>query len=167
MNLPGRKFAAYFLVSIMVFYTAGFYLVFELNRFLVKSEMSTQISTNRNLSVEKIVVTGIPRFLKIIGENEVEFRGKMYDVIYRKSVGRTTVYYCIHDSREDNINRGLQTMMKDHIKHLLIPVFGSIAVVPSIDTSHVMTTISFCYRPFLANILTAVVKVPESPPETA
>ncbi|MEI6884395.1 MAG: hypothetical protein WCO02_07900 [Bacteroidota bacterium] len=167
MNLPGRKFAAYFLVSIMVFYTAGFYLVFELNRFLVKSEMSTQISTNRNLSVEKIVVTGIPRFLKIIGENEVEFRGKMYDVLYRKSVGLTTVYYCIHDSREDNINRGLQTMMKDHIKHLLIPVFGSIAVVPSIDTSHVMTTISFCYRPFLANILTAVVKVPESPPETA
>ena len=166
MKLPGRKFAAYFLVSTIVFYTAGFYLVFELNRFLVKSEMSTQISANRNLSVEKIVVTGTPRFLKFIGKNELEFRGKMYDVLYRKSVGHTTVYYCIHDSREDNVNRGLQTMMKDHIKHLLIPVFGSIAIVPSIDTVHTMTPMSFCHRPFLANILTAVAKVPESPPET-
>lgn len=165
MKSPGRKLIAFFLISLIGFYTSGFYLVFELNRFIVKREMSAKISANRKLLVEKLVITGHPSDLRHIGKKEIEFKGKMYDVLYRKTTGNSTVYYCLRDIREDVLNRGLKALMKDKVKNLLIPVFSSIALMPSADQVPLFTEQYFCYSPFTENLISALLKVPESPPK--
>ncbi|MEI6888989.1 MAG: hypothetical protein ACOYM0_08885 [Bacteroidales bacterium] len=160
-----RKLTIYFLLSLMVFQTTGFYLVFEVNRFLVKREVSARISSDSKLPIETIVVSGINPSLKFIGKNEIEYKGRMYDVVYRTRHGDSTVLYCVHDVREDTINTGLARMMKDRTKHLLIPVFGSLAVLSQPCLSMEEVGRNFRFIPFTQNVLSAITSVPESPPE--
>jgi len=126
-----RKFSAYILLAVIVFHTSGFYLVFEVNRLLVKHRMRAVIASAVSLKIERIAVTGHPRYIKLHGKKEIEFGGRMFDVVHKSVHGDTTVYYCIQDVREDLINAGIAKMMKDHTRHLLIPVFGFVAVLTS------------------------------------
>jgi hypothetical protein len=160
-----RKLAIYFLLSLMTFHTAGFYLVFEVNRFLVKHEMAMRISSGSNLVLEKIVVTGRMPELKIISETELEYNNTMYDVVYSKNQDGCKVYYCIQDVREDILNKNISRMMKDHTRHLLIPVFGSIAVLPERPIIFKDPGMNIKYAVIVSAEESANRRIPESPPE--
>ena len=149
----------------MVFQTSGFYLIFEINRFLVKREVSARISSNSKLPIKTIVINGIDPSLKFIGKKEIQYNGKMYDVVFRTVHGDSTIFYCIHDVKEDAINTGLARMMKDRTKHLLIPVFGSLAVLSQPCLSMEEVGREFRFIPFARNTSSAITSVPESPPE--
>ncbi|TRZ74537.1 MAG: hypothetical protein D4R97_03945 [Bacteroidetes bacterium] len=161
-----RKLTAYFLLFLMAFNAAGFYLVFEANRFLVKREMSALISSDKNLRIEKIVITANLSSLKYVGKKEIEYRGKMYDVIYRSTRGTSLVFYCVHDSKEEMINTGIAKMMKDQIKHLLIPVFGTIAVFSEKKNPFGESGQKFQFLPFFRSVSPSYRTIPEIPPKT-
>ena len=160
-----RKLATYFLLSIMVFHTAGFYLVFEINRLLIKREMSLRISSGSSIRIEKIIINGQSSSLKIIGKSEIEYNGKMYDVLYQTSRGSSRVYFCVHDVREDSINVGISKRMKDQTRHLLIPIFGTIAVLSGQIAAPEEAGIEFSFLPFAFNVSSPNRRIPESPPK--
>ncbi len=43
-----------------------------------------------------------------IDKREIKYKGKLYDVVREISNGHTTVFYCLHDSKEENIFAGLK-----------------------------------------------------------
>jgi len=161
-----KKLISCFLLLLMVFHSAGFYLVFELNRFLVKREMAELLASNSNLKIEKITVKHTSSSIRIIGKNELEYNNRMYDVLYSTNRGGITTYYCVHDSKEDNINTRLGKMMKDQTKNLLIPVFGSIAVLCEKGTLAHEPGKKFKFLPYSISILPVIRLVPEYPPES-
>ena len=160
-----RKLATYFLLVLMTFHAAGFYLVFEINRFLVKREMSVKISSDRSITIEKIVVTVPCSYLKIIDRTEIEYKGEMYDVICRTAKGSTTVFFGIHDTGEDSINNGISKMMKDQTKHLLIPIFSTIAVLEEQDAGLAETGSDVSYITVNRETESAIRSIPETPPK--
>ncbi len=160
-----RKLAIYFLLSLMTFHTAGFYLVFEVNRFMVKREMAMRISSGSNLVLEKIVVMGQTPELKIISETELEYNNTIYDVVYSKNQGGYKVFFCVRDVREDFINKGISHMMKEHTTHLLIPVFGSIAILPERPSIFKDPGMNVMYAVMITAEESANRRIPESPPE--
>jgi hypothetical protein len=160
-----KKLAIYFLLSLMTFHTAGFYLVFEVSRFLVKHEMSQRISSRSNLILEKIVVYGSMPELTLIGETELKYDDKMYDVVYSKIQDGCKVFYCVQDEREDFINHEISRMMKDHTTRLLIPVFGSIAVLPVHPFILKDPGMKVIYPVLTSFLESAFRRIPENPPE--
>ncbi|MEI7491078.1 MAG: hypothetical protein WCK92_06765 [Bacteroidota bacterium] len=162
-----RKLATYFLLSLMAFHTAGFYLVFEINRFLVRREMAAKISSGNNTTIETIVVNGKCDYLKIIDQTEIEYKGEMYDVICKTSKGSSRVFFCIHDTREGKINNGISKMMKDQTKHLLIPVFGTIALLEEQAALPAESGTAVSYISLNRETESAIRSIPETPPKTS
>ena len=162
-----NKLAAYLLLSLMVYHSAGFYFVYELNRYLVKREMSSRSKTTKGRALVKIIVNIKSSSIKYTGTKEIEYRGKMFDIVCRTNEGNISTFYCLQDTMEDDINAGLAGMIKDLSKHLLIPVFGSIALLWDEEPLPAERYIEFSFIPFTLTMTSAFIKIPANPPEVS
>lgn len=162
-----RKAIIYFFLLLMVFNTTGHYLVFELNRFLVRRQMSALITSGSSFKVQKIVSSDHIRMVRFIGMNEIEFEGKMFDIVYQSVTGNVTTYYGINDSREDKINAGLEKVMKGLAKYLLLPFFTGFALPGNTQESFFAQSRDIPYKPCVQKQPVSLAFAPDNPPENS
>lgn len=84
----------------------GYYVVFMYNQHLVKKEMITQIREgvfHPDIVLLKILHPEKERMFRRVEKNEFTYSGKLYDVVVERKSGDTTVFYCLHDKKEEKL----------------------------------------------------------------
>jgi hypothetical protein len=101
-----KKAVVLFFISIFLFNSVGYFVVFKTAEFELKSEIKIKIK--QGLPTKELVTLTIPsKELKTIvwhdGGKEFSYKGKMYDVVKSEQIENAITYYCIDDSKETNL----------------------------------------------------------------
>jgi hypothetical protein len=95
---------------VFVFNSFGFIFYFLIEREYAKEEAFEEIALQN--SEEKIEAISISRSVIDEGKNfqrinrkEIRYEGKMYDVIKEENRSDEIVFYCIHDEKEDKLEK--------------------------------------------------------------
>lgn len=112
-----KKSLAFLILLVLLFNSIGYYLLFELKKYVIKKEMQSAI---RHPS-SKMVVLKIDHLEKDhefqrIDKKEFRYKGAMYDIVREITTGHTTVFVCILDAKETGLFAGLkrETKNRDH-----------------------------------------------------
>lgn len=81
------------------------------------------------LTILKIADAKYDREFQRVEKKEIRYKGFLYDVIKEVQIGRTTIFYCIHDKEEENLLAAMKTVNKnkfllslwDHLIKIAIP----------------------------------------------
>ena len=109
----------------------GYYFLFEVNRALVKREMTVQMQQSGvKLSILRISDPGCNPDFKRIDKREFLYQGKMYDILKEVKKGNLSIIYCIHDEKEQRLLAGfkkvchskLSQFLSEHVVKTALPV---------------------------------------------
>jgi hypothetical protein len=127
-----KKTLAYLLLFLFLFNTVGYYFIFELYKYHVKKEMQTQANKESGaFTIIKIADAQFDREFQRVEKKEIRYKGLLYDVIKEEQSGRTTIFYCIYDKKEENLLATMKTVNKnnfllslwDHMIKIAMPHF--------------------------------------------
>ncbi len=159
-----KKVLVYCLLTVILFNSAGYYLLFELHKYQIKKEMKAIIQSNpANFTILKIDDVENDKEFRWVHKKEFRYKGSMYDIVRMKKNGNTTVFICIHDTRESKLFAGLQreTENKRHVALLdQVVLFFSPYPVFQITTAQ-MAELIF---PVIHVALTTPLLIPWYPP---
>ena len=161
-----KKILPLVLLFAMLFNTAGYYIAYELNRYLVRREISALISHGcfkDELSVLSIFNPGADPAFKRIDEHEIEYRGNMYDISREVHKGRTVVFYCIQDKKEQQLMAGLKNTQHNKKTQNLLQHLVSTALPVIPGRIHPQSSKTITY-PLLSEHFTGHLLIPFSPP---
>ena len=103
---------------LILFNAGGFFLVFKSMQYQVKREIKSLIKAELPESeLTKIKVStkdaesGSSGFKWYEEGKEFSLKGKMYDVVRRKTDGDSIIYYCINDTKEEQLFSNLNGFM--------------------------------------------------------
>ncbi|MCX6266993.1 MAG: hypothetical protein NTW16_06495 [Bacteroidetes bacterium] len=114
-----RVFAFTFLI-IFLFNSMGYYFLFELNKYLARTEMQTRIQLKQSkLLVLQIVDVASDADFRWIDHKEFRYKGVMFDVVREIKSGRTSVFICTIDTKESNLAAGLNRINQNR-KHIAL-----------------------------------------------
>ncbi len=105
-----KKVLAYVILSCFLFNTAGYYLLFELDKYLIKNEMKgeTALKEPADVIILKISNPELDRDFHRNDKREIEYKGMLYDVVREIPCGLTTTFICLHDAKEEGLFSGLK-----------------------------------------------------------
>jgi hypothetical protein len=86
--------------------TMGYYFVFQCSQYRVKQEMISQIRMglfHPNIILLKILSAEKDRQFQRLEKNEFTWYGKRYDIVVERKSGDTTLFYCLHDKKEETL----------------------------------------------------------------
>jgi hypothetical protein len=111
-----KKSVAVFLVFIFFYNISGYYLAFNFCQTRIKNFVQSQIKEMDSEDLILIVLSPLEKN-NIQWENNDEFRfkGKMYDVAFRKQENNKFYLYCYNDLREEHLFTSLKKHIKNHI----------------------------------------------------
>ena len=84
----------------------GYYVVFRYNQYRLQQEMVSRIRCGE--FHDKIFILKLfhpereNQFLRL-KDSELSYFGKLYDVIAERKSGDTTLFYCLHDKKEEDL----------------------------------------------------------------
>lgn len=125
-----KKAFALALIFFIFFNSMGYYILFELDKLIVKKEMNARISgTATNLICLKIEKGERNPSFHRLDAREIEFRGRLYDVFREIKKGDSLLIFCIPDTKEDQlyselkrINHNKQRLnLWDHMVQIALP----------------------------------------------
>jgi hypothetical protein len=125
-----NKTLIYFLLFLFLFNSTGYYFIFELHKHRVKKEIQARINKESLvLTVLKISDAEHDPLFQRVEEKEIRYKGSLYDVIKEINTDRVTIFYCIHDKKEENLMAAMKTVNKsmfllslwDHVIKIAIP----------------------------------------------
>lgn len=108
-NVLLRTGLAILLLGAVFYNVFGYFVVFQVNRSIVRTEMRRQLSLAR----QKVLVLQIfdadhdLNFTRV-EDREFKYRGELYDVLYESTRNRVTTFYCIRDTREEILMEGMR-----------------------------------------------------------
>jgi hypothetical protein len=115
-----KKAAASFLLFIFLFNSMGYYFLFEVNRALVKREMTAQMQRSGvKLSILRISDPVRNPDFKRLDKREFLYQGKMYDILKEVKKGAVSIFYCIHDEKEQKLLAGFKKVCHSKLSHFL------------------------------------------------
>lgn len=126
-----KKIFAVFVLFILLFNSMGYYILFELNKFQVRQEMQSQL-VKKTVKLYLLKITDPekdPEF-KRIHKKEFQYKGKMYDVIKEVKNNGITLFYCLKDTKEDNLLAAMKRVTHDKFLISLLNLIISIAPLP-------------------------------------
>lgn len=103
-----KKLLVFSLLFLLLFNFMGYYFIFEVNRYQIRKEMKSASSGSHIISVIEILDSDSVSGLRWVDKHEFVYRGNMYDVIYTSQRSTKTVYYCIHDKKEESLVKAFQ-----------------------------------------------------------
>lgn len=109
-----------------------------------KELQSTAHSGSASPTILKIVDLLQDHQFQRVERNEIRYKGSLYDVIKEVQSGRTTIFYCIHDKKEEELLATMNAVNKNKFLLSLWQHLIKIAITP-IDIT--LTT------PFSVNLL--------------
>jgi len=159
-----KKALIYSILMVVLFNSAGYYLLFELHKYQIKQEMKALIQSNpSNYTIVKIDNVENEKEFTWIHEKEFRYKGSMYDIVRTVKKGNTTIFICLHDTRESKLFAGLQRETRDKRffsmwEHVVLFCFS----VPALElTTFQLTELKF---PVIHVFLTSPLLQPWSPP---
>lgn len=92
----------------------GYYLIFEIKKSILKKEMRSVIRNGaRNYIVIKVFNVGCNKDFHRVEKNEILYKGNLYDVISETRSGASSIFYCIHDAKEEFLLVGFKKICKN------------------------------------------------------
>ena len=125
-----KKVFALSLLFFILFNSMGYYILFELDKLIVRKEMSARISESATnlicLQIEKGEKN--PSFHRL-DDKEIEYRGRLYDVFREVDKGDSKLIFCIPDTKEEQLYSGLKRInhnkqrlnLWDHMVKIALP----------------------------------------------
>lgn len=97
------------LVLAFLYNIFGYFVVFQVNRAKVRSEMKQQLAAaNRKVCVLSIFDPERTLAFRRIHAKEFSYKGQMFDVLKEVRQGRTTLFYCLRDVKEELLLAGMR-----------------------------------------------------------
>jgi len=103
-----KKLLAFSLLFLLLFNFMGYYIIFEVNRYQIRKEMEPSTIGLRPITVIEIADSDTCNALRWVNDREFVYHGNLYDVIYTSPRSTKTVYYCVHDKKEENLVKAFQ-----------------------------------------------------------
>ncbi len=101
-----KKIAVLFLLSIFLFNTIGYFVVFTTLSFQLKNQINYKI-TNGVKAEELTLITIDKKHAQDIEwlemNEEMHYKGERYDIIKSTETAETITYYCISDKQEEHL----------------------------------------------------------------
>jgi hypothetical protein len=125
-----NKSLAYILLFLFVFNSMGYYFIFEIHKYHVKKEMQTRADkASYALTILKVADPVNNREFQRVEKKEIRYKGSLYDVIKEIKTGSTTIFYCLHDKKEENLLAAMKKVNKniflvslwDHVIKIAVP----------------------------------------------
>jgi hypothetical protein len=129
-----KRFVAHIVLLAFIFNICGYYLTYEVTRYLARQEMKTFLAkTPRKLTTFDLPASGHIPGLVWIHEKEFRYKGEMYDVVTKVASGTCIRLYCFRDMKEEiliaafeKISKGkLATSLSMHIIKIALPLYAA------------------------------------------
>jgi hypothetical protein len=95
----------------------GYFVVFRYNQYVIRKEMMARIRNGtlpHNYVLLKICNPEKEKQFRRISKTEFSWYGSMYDVVIERKNGDTTLFYCLHDKKEENLLANFSIYLKRH-----------------------------------------------------
>ena len=101
----------------MLFNTLSNLIVFESMYYSIHKEVrSTLIKSIPTNNLVKITIDNKTKnSIRFTDKEEFIYDGKMYDIVRQKTEGNITIYYCLDDTKEDNLFANLNASIKNNM----------------------------------------------------
>jgi len=123
-----------FAVSVLVlflFNTLGYYFIFQIFKYKVRKEIEhVSYSGSASFTVLQILNPSLDPDFKRIERKEFRYRGSLYDIIKEERSGDMTIFYCIHDKKEENLLAAMNAVNKNKFLLSLWQHLIKIAIPP-------------------------------------
>jgi hypothetical protein len=99
-----KKLVVITVLFVFLVNTMGYYIVFKCNQWQAKQEMIGQIRMglfHPNIILLKILSPEKEQQFQRREKNEFTWYGKLYDIVVERKSGDTTLFYCLHDKKEE------------------------------------------------------------------
>ncbi|MEI7660609.1 MAG: hypothetical protein WCK34_00345 [Bacteroidota bacterium] len=109
-----KKLAVIAVLTLFLVNTIGCYIVFRYNQYLIQQEMIARIRCgifHENIVTLKILNPERDPQFRRIKDSEFSYFGRMYDQVAERKTGDTSVFFCLQDTREDDL-------LADYSQHL-------------------------------------------------
>jgi len=159
-----NKAISYTILVFFLFNSIGYYLLFEVDKYLVRKEMRLTILENRaDMIVLRVKNADSNRDLQRSDKREIEYKGMLYDVLREVRQGSSTVFICFHDSKEESLFKGLN---KAHFHKIYLALWDHVIKVafPEQPVNVNNTTFSDLLFPEVFISVKSLVLPPWSPP---
>ncbi len=113
-----RKAASLFLLCIFLFNTVGYYIAFMAVQYEVKTEMESKIRSGVNtdgLTMIAINKKDLSNIEWTERNEEMRYKGELYDVVKSAETNASVTFYCINDSKENTLFTTLDEHINMHI----------------------------------------------------
>ena len=126
-----KRIFAFALLILFLFNTIGYYFIFEIYKYRVKKEIQNAMHPGSvSVTILKIVdIQQDPQFQRV-EKKEFRYKGALYDVIKEVRTGRTTIFYCIHDKKEEDLLSAMNALNKNKFLLSLWQHLIKIAIPP-------------------------------------
>jgi hypothetical protein len=134
-----KKALAYILLFVFLFNTTGYFFIFELHKLRVKNKIQSGTKTgSKGLTILQITDIEHNVDFQRVEKGEIRYKGSLYDVINEMQSGMTTIFYCIHDQKEENLLAAMKTVnnnkfllsLWDHVIKIAIPHLEMVSSSP-------------------------------------
>ena len=101
-----RKFLSILFAGLILFNLFGYYFVFKCDQIGVRTAMNSMIKNGSyGANCEEITILNptTNREFKMLDKGEIQYRGKLYDVISTRVKGTSLVFRCINDTKEEQL----------------------------------------------------------------
>lgn len=150
----------------MLFNAAGYYIVYEFNRYLIKREFTSMLEHGYfDQALSKFSVfnpSGNPNFRRV-DEHEIVYNGNLYDIVKEVPKGKVVTFYCIHDNKEESLIAGMNNMHHKKKALDLLQYLVTIALPVTSERPHPQETKTLAY-PLLSENFAGNPVIPFSPP---
>jgi len=161
-----KKTLPVFVLFLMLLNTAGYYIVYEFNRYLIRQEVTSLLEKgflDHELSVLTIYDPPSDPAFRRADDHEIVYHGNLYDVAREVRKGKTVTFHCIRDTREENLIAGMNSMHQKKRTANLLQHLVTIALPVFTEQSHPQATKEMKY-PLLSEQSEGRSEVPISPP---
>ena len=161
-----RKAGIYIILLCFLFNTMGYYVIYELDIYLAKKEMSSATKGQGRKIVRLSMDNNLySKCCKRTDSKEFQFNGKLYDIIFEKNISNGKVFYCYQDVREEKIVAGLKNSESIKIHLSILEQFIKIAISHKHEISHDEIFNAVDFHPYTFIVKSAGLRSWNPPPE--
>lgn len=111
---PLKRILVSILISSILINCMGYHIIFGIRQNLLRSEISRTIregNFREDIIQIRIIKPGLYPQFKRTDKGEFILAGVYYDIVKEQITGDTTIFYCLHDSKEESWVNHFQTYL--------------------------------------------------------
>jgi hypothetical protein len=150
----------------MLFNSAGYYIVYEFDRYLIHREVASLLEHgcfNHELSSFSVFNPAADPSFRRVDSREIVYHGNLYDIVKEVPKGKIITFYCIHDNKEEALIDGMKSMHQNKKAQNLLQHLVTIALPVTYSCPDPQETKKIVYSQFSMKFANHA-EIPFSPP---